>query len=763
MPYANIPSATVTFLDGAFKVNTTSAQPIVLILGSAKSGKSYELFRVGPVSEAEHEFGADSELLKGLHEAVGQGSDNVALMRIGGRQGNVTITQATPDATLFIEPEDRDAEILERFNLVLTAEDAGTQRILIWDNVDEEWVYDSDEIEVINGDRIRVVVDDDFLDWEVGDFTDPEASPTLAALVSGDFTAVNGSGSTIDDVTQVAGDDGTAMSLVERYAALATAYFNLDFRDADFVVPKNAFIDSPNVADGFTAVYDGHTVPTAGSDGDVLGRVWHYIYRNKLYTYFIESDAVLSANASKQFGATTAGRITFNALDAGPAGEAVGIKFVDDGTAGAETISISGSVVTIHFESGVSTVAQVKTAYDASLADTTLAGSVATVAGTLTIPADQLDVTVYLVLDGALTHEDLTGDDIPTAVTLRWQESVAAEFRECNFAHQLATFCHYTSYQWRVMMGVISFLAPPAFDRLSVADWIGNLPTYTTKGQQLVIDTSGDNGFGVLGNKFLAGKAGYRNDQVTEGDGGDGLAYGGFVLTNGSSLPTADQEFAYGVSDTDEATDTGGKPVDIGKFIWVTYDYPKLRNGFNGGSTYRGDIAASFAGRQAVTPVNREAIGSEFGRMVKASDSPRIQAPLINDLASIRAVGLRREEGVGYVLVSVHTAAHPDSDYTRGSTMRSVAFLANGLRAIARTYQGKSFDPLVINSMSASFSGYMQAQQVLGLHQGAKVTIAYTRSSRIMGRAMAKVRLIPPFSIESIDFEFSLAAEESEL
>ena len=39
----------------------------------------------------------------------------------------------------------------------------------------------------------------------------------------------------------------------------------------------------------------------------------------------------------------------------------------------------------------------------------------------------------------------------------------------------------------------------------------------------------------------------------------------------------------------------------------------------------------------------------------------------------------------------------------------------------------------------------------------------HMRQSKIMGRLKVKVRMIPPFSIETIDVETSLAAEESEL
>lgn len=756
MPYENTPHVGGTLLDGAFKTNSVSSQPKILILGAAVSGQSYALFNVSDVGEVEAEFGTESELAKGVHEVVAQGADNIAVMRIGGHLGEVVITETTTLETVTIVPDGRGDEVLSKYHLVVTNE-ASANRYLLWSNEDEEFVYDTLEEKCINGDLIRLV--DTGIDlYTIGDITDPAAAPTLSDLVTGDFTATGGG--TIASVAVTEGTDGTSMSLPERYAALNQAYHILDFRDGDIVVPCAVHVDDPNQADGSTAVYDSG-VPTAGSAGDVLGKVWQYIYQGKLYTYMIEADAVVTAYATKQFGHSSVGRLTFTALAAGPAGEEVEIKFADTATAGAETISIAGSVVTIGIEDGVSTAAQIKSAYDASAADTTLASVVATVAGAVTIPAAQLGAEVALDLSGALSHEDLTGDSIPAAVVTRWQAATAAEFREVNFAHQLASFCYFASATWKTMIGVIPTLGPDGYDRLSVAEWVGSKPTYTTKGLDLCVDTSGDNGSGILGIKFLAGEAGYRDHMVEDGDAGDGYAYGGFILTEGDSLPNG-SDFAYGILESDELLDSNGKPVDIGKYIVITYDRPKHRNSFNGGSTYRGHLAASLAGKIAVTPPNREPIGTA-GVIVKISDAPRIHAVQMDELSQMRMTGLRREEGSGHILVDVKTAAHPDSDYTLLSTIRCVNRALQGIRDIGKRFIGKSFSPETIASLDAAVESYMQSEKIRGYNQGFKHTFRYNRNDRILGRLVIKLRMVPPFSLKAIDVEISLAADESEL
>ena len=118
---------------------------------------------------------------------------------------------------------------------------------------------------------------------------------------------------------------------------------------------------------------------------------------------------------------------------------------------------------------------------------------------------------------------------------------------------------------------------------------------------------------------------------------------------------------------------------------------------------------------------------------------------------------------MGYVIVSLKTAAHPDSDYTQVSTIRTVNEHLDGLRAISKKYLGKSYDPRRIAALQAEIDGYCAAQRGAGKNQGAYASISYDRGQRILGRMKLKLRLVPPFSIQHIDVEVGLAADESEL
>lgn len=772
MPYDSIPGVSATFLDGAFRNTATSGQPKILILGAASSGLSYELYQVTSVGAAETEFGATAEFMKPLHEALAQGADNISVMRIGGKRGAITITDSD-GGTLTVTPYYRDDTILDRYALIVEALDSDgdttydSNRIMVYDLEKRVFVYDSEDLLVLDTGVVEVD-ENSFNITTLGDKDNPDDAIPLSELTGSDLVDFTGAYVTYT-VTQTATPaDGMSMSLVERYAALNEAYRLLDYRDADVVIPAKAYLDDKNVVDDDTP--DFSSVPTAGSAADTLGYLWQYRYRGKTYTYFVEDMTVISTDkAVKTVGQTTSGRLAFTAVAAGPAGEGVTVNFVDDVSSGAESVSVSGSAITIHFESGVSTAEAIKVVYDAVAAAIALA-TVASTSGALTLAASALSTAQRLDLPGVLKHDDLTGDSLPSAVETKWRASIAAEFRECNFAHQLASFCYTASTNWKALVGVISVRplttrqdedgAYYTYSVSDIANWVGELPTFSTYNGATIVDGTADNGFGLLGNKFVAGASGYRDWLVTDGTADQGYAYGGLILTEGLSLPN---EEPYGINDNDEALDTNSQPVDIGKHIFITYDYPIHRNSYSGGTTYRGDLVGAFAGKIATTDAKSEPIGVVNGLMRRIAKPPKILSPQINDLAKVRMIGTRFEEGVGLIIVSAHTAAHPDSDYTKYSTIASVNRELTGIRNIAKPYIGREFSPTQLISLQASIDSFLKNERNLGYNQGAIASIVYSRTDRIMGKLTIRLKMIPPFAIEAITVETSLAAEESEL
>lgn len=764
-PYGHIPGVVGTYLDGAFKIPTTSTQPKVLVIGPALSGQSNEIFRVASLSAAEKEFGAKTPLMRVCHELVSQGANNLYVVRSGGRQGSFVLEDSN-GKTLTIRPESRDDEILDRYALFIE-NDGVENRYLIYDLVDQSWVFDTSNVLVI--DEGAVDVEDTGIDlFTLNDVTVPDSAVSLSSLLTSDLS-VDGE-ATVDTITFSEGSDGLTPSLVERYAAYNSTYHLLDYRDADFIIPADAYIDDANVVDDSAVATYGYFwfgVPTAKSPCDKLGYLWQYVYRGKLYTYFTDTVDYFSVE-SAQASVTVATSLTLTAK-AGKGGNActVQIAFGGSPAAGVSLNDSCGIDVLVTVVEGVTTTEEAADLINAVLE---LEGW-----SELLVASGDTDVIASVVAKTALsggagghvlTHEDLTGDVVPTEVETRFAAGVDAELRECNFAHQLASYCYTSSTTWSTMLGVVSFKAPTGFSRLEVAEWVGTLPEYTDNGEYQYIDAPADNGSGVLGCKLLAGQSktssGYRSHLVTDGNSTDGYAYGGLIRTTGAALPNGIKH-PYGIDSADEAEDSGGKPIDIGKHIFVTYEWLIHSNGYAGGTTYRGSLPGVFAGKLVTMPENEEPIGIN-GRLVRVQSPLRIHATQLDHLADIRTVGVRREEtGAGFIIVSAKTAAHPDSDYTRVSTIRCVNKVLSDIRAVARPYIGKSFDPSHLASLQSAIDLLLVSERSNGFTQGARAAISFSRQDKIMGNLTIKVRMVPPFSVDSILVTTSLAAEESEL
>jgi hypothetical protein len=499
------------------------------------------------------------------------------------------------------------------------------------------------------------------------------------------------------------------------------------------------------------------------------------VYQGKVYTYFAEDNTLFTTLAAAvKSKVTLATSLVLEAVKSGTsANDSFSLEIVGGGTAGAEVATVTETsgkiIVEVEVETTASTTAQAATAINTALAAFTMSNGLpasqvltATGAGDAIAaaagPTDSAGGTGI----GYATPYELTGDTIPAAVSTAFAAGSDAQLREVNFTHQLASFLHSASTTWKTMIGCTSFSAPAAYDRESIAAWVGELPTYTIKGVQRVIDTSGDDGSGILGNKFLAGAAGYRNGMVEAGDAGDGYAFGGLIKTRGASLPNELSEFAYGILDTDEETDSGGAPVDLGKYVSITCDWVVHRNSYNGGSRYRGPVNASWLGLLATVPVNVQPIG-DAGITQKIGSPPRIHATQHDQLVQARVNSLRRDPDFGLTFISARTAAHPDSDYTRVSSIRAVNRVVQGVRSRIKPFIGKDFTANRLISMKDGIDTYLAAERVNKIHQGAKSQLSFTKESRIIGGLVVKLRIVPPFAIEYVDVETSLAAEESDL
>jgi hypothetical protein len=296
---------------------------------------------------------------------------------------------------------------------------------------------------------------------------------------------------------------------------------------------------------------------------------------------------------------------------------------------------------------------------------------------------------------------------------------------------------------------------------------IGQAPEYTSISGDLAIDTVSDGGSGILGNKFIAGAPGYRDQLLSKAaNSSDGYAYGGLILTSGSNLPKGTKP--YGIDDNDEAKDEKGFGIDIGKYIvpcgmWVTH-----ANDFDNGQSYSGSLTGLIAAKIGITPFGEEPIGIVNGRVGSVNGLlMRLRYPY-SSIDALSGAGFatliyRPARGGSLYINNLRTMAHRFSDYRKVSTVRSVNTVIQGIRELAEDYIGLAYNSGNVASLRTAINGYLRAQQVAGVHNGAVAQISFNRQDRILGNINIRLTMVPPFAIESITVTTSLVADQSNL
>ncbi len=122
----------------------------------------------------------------------------------------------------------------------------------------------------------------------------------------------------------------------------------------------------------------------------------------------------IAAALSGSFASKQIQDILYTAKVPGTGGNSITITYVDDGTAGAETIGVSGNAITVHMEDGVSTAQQIATAVTGDTGAMALLGSVAVDSGDEDDPQAAVGSTPLTGGGTASTHfvADSDGDEV---------------------------------------------------------------------------------------------------------------------------------------------------------------------------------------------------------------------------------------------------------------------------------------------------------------------------------------------------------------
>lgn len=314
-----------------------------------------------------------------------------------------------------------------------------------------------------------------------------------------------------------------------------------------------------------------------------------------------------------------------------------------------------------------------------------------------------------------------------------------SDFHEVNFAYQLANFCYTQSRDNTEMTGVVGVLPPDSFGLKDVALWVGKLPTTTEDASGNTIIST--NGTGLLGNKFMSGR-------ITSGglgghsiDGVDGLFDGGFVATDTGWL------------DDTQQTDDNDHIIDIGKYISVIASYPILSNPSQAAS-YTATGAPSYGGFYS----NLSPISAPTNKLLKNVRLPfRVSPSKLDLLAGQRYVTFHAKTR-GIVVSDSPTAARPDSDYQRLTTVRQVKAAVDAIRGVAEPFLGEGMSGAVVAALDTAIDSQLKALVKQGVLIRYEYSLTSTPQQRVLGQAILDLKLVPAFELRQITIVVALAA-----
>jgi hypothetical protein len=573
----------------------------------------------------------------------------------------------------------------------------------------------------------------------------------------------------------IEGSAGSSMNHCERYAQLEMVYEDLEYTDVDFLVPEAAYVDVDPVS------MDSLTPANAKNYGqEALGYLWKYIYNGKPYMFMFGYQA--------PFGAGRAQGLQ-HALAVG----GVDVNF----TASAAALELGDllNLVELHFHDGADAVEAFPN--EKGLIELHITYTSGAANQTLQTPFGAVEIPGLAALDGkigrlrlskhdgsmalsdaladdpasyntdpfVMSHYELTGEIVPEAVLERlftFDQSAKdgaaafadpslvalnAEVREINLAHQAAQAAYKSSTNYSETLAFAQTMRPSS-SRNGFEMWAGQPPVVSSNSAGEYVIDAGDEGSGIMGNKLMFGSSSYRS----------GRAFGGFFCTTGVNLPN---QVPYGIDDSDELIDQYGKAVDIGKHLVICSAYgTKIERGITATGRARRkvkNLALELASLIAGLPVDQEPIGPVNGDMSGVGVSPlnfRIPQATLNSLAMGRLVTLDQTGSIP----TIRTAALPYSDYTRISTIRAANEILSQIRAFALPLLGRNYRNAK-DSLNTQITGYLRAAGQAGVIQpsSGSARILQSREDEIAGRMRIVVTFTPPFALEQITVDLTVA------
>jgi hypothetical protein len=701
--FENLPGILADLQDGGLTISETTTGPRVLVLGTSNKGPSDRKVRVARNQESEALFGSEGSLIRGMYEARSGGATDTFLYRINtlsailyGVGTDNQITNPTSLETLLKDGSAADLYFVRYVSPSSLGPNATIGHLKIR-NALGQLVYDNNPggLPIDTG---EVIVAGKFTGGlDIGVLLDPEDFVSFRDIAA--------------DRTQVTGE-----VLATLYTGVA---YNAEPLANDYAVPGTLkiYIDGVEIADTSVTL---NTVPLPSEVSISAGEAFTAGVVTADYQY--DAESLYSLRDGKD-GATSSKMELYEALDLAYQNlESDELDQVIPMEAFLDDMNVVDGDIIVHSTSELFPVGQ---RYPIPGSDGDGLGK---------LYKEEFEGSMYYFWDTDLdgTAEIFPSVGLASATTkIDGSALAASDFKEVNFAYQLADFCFRITLNDNFCLGTIGTSMPASNSIKDVSLWVGKDPTLDATTGAVIAD-----GSGLLGNKFMAGT-------VTRN--------AGFYATFSGNLPTGNFD-----TNSDIIKDFGGHKVDLGKYLSITAAPLVFFNDFDQtGFGYQANAAAYYAGFVS----QLSAKSAPTNKTIAGVRAPfRLFKTKLNSLAGAKYVVTKQKEGL-VKIADAPTAARPDSDYQRLTTVRIVAGALDIVRFVGDPYIGEPNTQLRRAALEESIRKELADYQKAGFVQRFDVKVLATPTQVIQGDQTVELEIVPAFELRKITVITSLAKQ----
>lgn len=321
-------------------------------------------------------------------------------------------------------------------------------------------------------------------------------------------------------------------------------------------------------------------------------------------------------------------------------------------------------------------------------------------------------------------------DDDTLLTTYTWADTkLNDDYHEVNFAYQLANYCYQQTKNEYTVLGGIGVRPYVAKDPVSLAKWVGKLPTKSIVDGTITVD-----GSGLLGNRFMSGIKGTLNGPY---------AGPGFYAT--------EDEFLDGVQLEDELL----SKIDIGAYISIVQCWTTHYNSFDiSGLGYTSTAVTDYIALVS-TLVSKSAPTNK--PILSTISIPVVLSKTKLDLLAGAHYVLFQQKTGSIVVIDAPTAAQPESDYQRLSTIRICDDVISMVRRIGNPYIGEAQTQQSRDALKAAIDSQLNQMQKAGYLTRSESSVSATADEQVQGFCTVELLLVPAFELRRIRLIISLA------